>query len=107
MGIFNSLGAFCLRQVVAGVSNALGVGFAAEAVSRVGVFLNQHFADGSLELDAALKAAGQRTWKSLELALAGETLWSMLTTDKSEKVFREQIRRFLDHCPLPAEATQS
>jgi hypothetical protein len=41
MAILNSLGAFCLRQVVGGVCSALGVGFAADSVNRVAAFLNQ------------------------------------------------------------------
>jgi len=48
----------------------------------------------------ALERSNRKAWKALEVALAGEGLWSRL--DKAEvKALRAQIRAFLDHVPLP------
>ncbi|MCE9567093.1 MAG: protein kinase [Planctomycetes bacterium] len=48
----------------------------------------------------ALERSNRKAWKALEVALAGESLWSRL--DKAEvKALRSQIRAFLDHVPLP------
>jgi len=56
--------------------------------------------DQSRGLLDALERSNRKAWKALEVALAGESLWSRL--DRGDvKSLRAQIRGFLDHMPLP------
>lgn len=58
------------------------------------------FTDQSRALLDALERANRKAWKALEVALAGEGLWSRL--DRADvRALRAQIRTFLDHVPLP------
>ncbi|MFO0821955.1 MAG: hypothetical protein U0792_02360 [Gemmataceae bacterium] len=59
-----------------------------------------HITDQSRALLDALERSNRKAWKALEIALAGESLWSRL--DRAEvKSLRRQIRAFLDQVPLP------
>ena len=78
MGIMNHLAGFTLRELVGGVCHVLGISLAAEGAAKVTDFLQHRFSDRSLELLDALKAANERAWRSLEVALAGESFWSFL-----------------------------
>jgi serine/threonine protein kinase len=87
MGIITKLAGFALRQLTGeGAGVVIGI-------------LSEHFSDQSRRLTHALQTASGRAWKSLEVALAGESLWSWL--DRGEdKAFRQQLRAFLDTTPL-------
>jgi hypothetical protein len=63
--------------------------------------LLDQFSDQGKQLLRALEKANRTAWKALEVSLTGETLWSRMVDRKTEKVFRQQIRQFLDHMPLP------
>src|SRR5215472_13881752 len=54
----------------------------------------------SQRLVRAMQRANERAWKALEIALAGEGLWSRLGRPE-DKAFRQQIHAFLDALPLP------
>src|SRR5262249_26953367 len=87
------------------------VGFALETVvgtskgtATVGNFLERCFADPSQRLNKALQHASQRTWQTVEVALAGDSLWGRLKrllTPADETAFRQQIRSLLQIAPLP------
>lgn len=51
--------------------------------------------DRSQRLTVALSRATERAWRALEIALAGESLWGFLDA-KEDKVFRGQVRAFLN-----------
>ncbi|VTT99689.1 serine threonine protein kinase : Serine/Threonine protein kinase OS=Beggiatoa sp. SS GN=BGS_0589 PE=3 SV=1: Pkinase [Gemmataceae bacterium] len=58
------------------------------------------FTDQSRALLDALERSNRKAWKALEVALAGEGLWSRL--DRADvRALRAQIRTFLDAAPLP------
>ncbi|HYT87505.1 MAG TPA: tetratricopeptide repeat protein, partial [Gemmataceae bacterium] len=87
------------------------VGFALETVAGTakgtgGVtdFLERCFADPSQRLNKALQRASHRTWQTVEMALAGDSLWTRLKgllSPADEKAFRQQIRTLLQLAPLP------
>src|SRR4051812_15425328 len=92
MPIPESLCAFALNQldlhpVLAVVRGASGL-------------VGDHVSDQSRALLDALERSNRKAWKALEVALAGETLWTRL--DRAEvRSLRAQIRAFLDAVPLP------
>ncbi|MBA4189162.1 MAG: hypothetical protein C0467_14285 [Planctomycetaceae bacterium] len=61
---------------------------------------SEHVTDQSRAVLDALERSNRKAWKALEVALAGESLWSRL--DRADvKALRKQIRYFLDHVALP------
>ena len=60
----------------------------------------ERFTDQSRRLPEALKRAGERSWRCLEIALAGESLWTIL--DRAEdRAFRDQVRALLQTEDFP------
>ncbi len=93
MPIPDTLCSFVLNQldlipVMTAVRVAAGV-----AVDRM--------SDQSRALLDALDRSNRKAWKSLEVALAGESLWSRLTERAAVKSLQTQIRVFVDEMPLP------
>ena len=76
MGIVQSLAVLALRPLIRGLCEAAGVKIVGDAAAATFTFLADRFTDHSQRLIAALQAANARAWKALEVALAGETLWS-------------------------------
>src|SRR5205814_965168 len=62
--------------------------------------LDERFGDGSQRLLTAIRKANERAWKALEIALAGESLWTRLG-HAEDRAFRQQVRTFLDNVLLP------
>src|SRR5262249_22173330 len=63
----------------------------------------ERFTDHSQRLTVALQTANERSWKALEVALGGESLWDRCKgalARAEDKAFREQVRAFLDASPL-------
>src|SRR5262245_46374716 len=99
MGIMLDLSSLALRQVAGGALTALGLS-APEAVVK---FLTDHFTNHSQKLNSALQTANERAWKSLEVALAGDSLWERckgVLSKSEDKAFRQQVKAFLKECPL-------
>ena len=48
----------------------------------------------------SLRSSGEKAWKAVEVALAGETLWNKLDP-VDEKAFRQQVRNLIDNMQLP------
>ncbi len=92
MAIGQGLCGFAVRQLIEGVCATVGLKEGGEAV--VG-FLVRHFSDHSQRLTAALQQANDRAWRTLEVALAGESLLGRLACAE-DRAFRQQIRAFLD-----------
>ncbi len=103
MRIARTLSALALRQLLGGACSAVGMAPGESAVEGVVGFLMRHFIDHSQRLTEALCQTNERAWRALEVALAGESLWDrakLLLASGEDKAFREQVRPFLDACPL-------
>src|SRR5262245_21836017 len=99
MAILHNLSCLALKEVLDGAFTALGLKAGEAVVDGVVHFLAERFTDQSQRLPTALYRANEHAWKALEIALAGESLWTWL--DRSEnKAFRQQVRAFLDVTPL-------
>ena len=104
MGIALTLSTLALRQLIDGACKVVvssAVGGAGDAVAG---FLVRHFTDHSQRLTQALQNANDRAWRSLEIALAGDTLWDRckgLLTPRDEQAFRQQVQAFLVSTQLP------
>jgi hypothetical protein len=108
MAFPDQLASLALTPLLDRAFEALGPVGAERAVEAVAGFLSRQFLDHSQRLPAALARANRDAWKALEIALAGESLWTWL--DRAEhKAFREHIRAFLDAGPLaglPADSKE-
>ncbi len=71
-----------------------------KVIDKVEQFLKSRFTDPSRKLPEALAEASERAWRSLELALAGESFWSVLARRGEDKAFSASVRAFLDANPL-------
>jgi len=103
MRIAYHLSALALRQVVGGACEAVGLAAARESSGVVVGFLTQRFSDHSQRLTVALRHAGERGWKTLEVSLAGRSLWDRckaMLAPREEQAFRLQVQAFLDATPL-------
>src|SRR5262249_13951160 len=89
--------------LIGGACKACAVEAGEGAVAGVAAFLARHFVDYSQRLNEALRRTNEQAWRALEVALAGESLWDRckrVLASGEEKAFREQVRPFLDACPL-------
>jgi len=96
MQLLYQLAAYTLRQVIG------------EAADPVVAFAEQHFTDHSQALPRALTAAGDRAWRTLGVALAGDGFCDQVKrvfTSGDDKGFREQVTRFLNSGRLGFEGT--
>src|SRR4051794_18347791 len=103
MQLFQNLTVPALRQVLSGAMSSVAGQFGADAAVAVVDFLQQRFTDQSERLTGALTQANERAWNSLEIALAGDSLWErckLLMASSEDKGFRQQVRAFLDATPL-------
>src|SRR5262245_29758322 len=92
------LGALALRAVANAVPVLAGVDLAVSVAD----FFSTWARDPSRRLPAALGRACDRAWRALEVALAGEALWSRLVDAGEDKAFRTRVRAFLDGFPASA-----
>lgn len=105
MALLDKLYLFALKQMLPGAAGAIVGEFGGEIVEAVGSFLEKRLKDDSRRVTAALESANERAWKTLEIALAGESLWNLFDPAE-DRALRQQIREFLDALPpgqLPAE----
>ena len=96
MGLAFHLSALALKAVVDKAASALGVDEAGEAVVA---YFTQRFTDHSRRLNEALEKANDNAWKSLEIALAGDSFWQRcqaLLGRRENHAFGRQVRAFLD-----------
>ena len=92
MGLIQTLSVLALRQFAQVLTQS-------EALAAAVDCLVERFTDHSQRLNKALQSANDLAWRSLEIALEGESLWTSL--DRTEdKAFRQQVRTFLDAVPL-------
>jgi uracil-DNA glycosylase family 4 len=103
MSITENLCALALKGIVSGACKLTGVEAGLGAADGVAGFLTQRFVDHSQALTRALQKANEQAWKAVEVALAGDSFWDkckLVFTSADDKAFREQVRPFLDACPL-------
>lgn len=89
MSIATQLTLVAVRLVVSGACKATGLPTSGEQAVD---FLIERFTDQSQRLPKALNAATDRAWKTLELALAGDSLWSKLTTRAEDQALAQELR---------------
>ena len=110
LGTVQRLAVLALRPLVGGACSVLGIPgsqIVTRGVGEIVRFLSDRFRDDSQRLTVALRTANENAWKSLEIALAGASLWNRLTAKGEDKSFVEQIRLFLDHvASMPEKGSQ-
>ena len=75
-----------------------------ETADQVVNYLTNHLTDHGQKLQLALRQATDRSWKALELALAGDSWWDQIKgklTRKEDQVLSQQIKLFFAALPLP------
>jgi serine/threonine protein kinase len=80
-----------------------------ESASAVVDWISKHFNDQGQLLVQALRTAGDRTWKAIEIALAGDSWWSQIKAavfGAEQQAFAQQVRAFLNAAPLPELANR-
>lgn len=104
MGMLADISAFALGPVVTGIARKVIEAYAGKEAAEAVTCLVSRFADASDQLPQALSRAADRSWRALEVALAGESLLSKLLRRGEDGAFSAQVRGFLDAVPdlLPA-----
>lgn len=87
-------------------AQAAGCSVASEGIDAVEKYLVAHFGDPSRRLPQALSRAADRAWRALEVAVAGESLWSKLARHGEDKAYSAEVRAFLDANPLRLAPSQ-
>lgn len=73
-----------------------GMNLADDSIDSLTRLIGERIFDRSQRLPEVLRRCTDKAWRTLEVALAGESLWSRLTSKGDERAFRQQIRVFLD-----------
>lgn len=94
MNLVSRVSLMALGPLVSTACRAVGLSVAAEGASSVARFLTDRLTDQSLRVTDALGRASEQAWRTLELALAGESL--LTAVDRADdRAFREQVRLYL------------
>jgi serine/threonine protein kinase len=89
------LSALALRSVLAGACKVAGFEAGQMVVEGVSGLLSSRLRDPSQAPALALRKSVERSWRAIEVALAGESLTTRLDR-ADDRGFRQQIRTFLD-----------
>jgi uracil-DNA glycosylase family 4 len=103
MRVAANLCALALKQLIGGACKVIGLNPGEGTLDGVVGFLTRHFVDQSQRLMRVLEESNHRAWRTLELALAGDSLWDrckLTFASAEDRAFRDQVRPFLDACPL-------
>src|SRR4051812_39027026 len=95
MSIVTTVAMTAVRYVVCGACRATGV-LTEEAAEKAIAVLSDYYADHSQKLPKAINDANERAWKTLEIALAGDSLWHRLTQRGEVVALAQELRKFLD-----------
>jgi DNA-directed RNA polymerase subunit RPC12/RpoP len=99
LGVIQNLAVLALRPLAGYACTALGIpgkDIVVKSVGHVVDFLADKFKDDSQRLSVALNNANDKAWKTIEVALAGESFWNRLVAKGEDSAFAQQIRTFLD-----------
>ncbi|WP_439624471.1 WD40 repeat domain-containing protein [Gemmata sp.] len=103
MNLLSRASLFALGPLVSHACRAVGVAAVGDGALAVSRFVADRVSDQSLRVVEALAAASERAWRSLEVALAGESLATAL--DRAEdRALREQVRLFVLKAQLDGRA---
>lgn len=105
MNILSRVSLFALGPLVGTACRAVGMAAFSEGATAVTRFLTARLTDQSLRVTDALASASDQAWRTLELALAGESL-STVTDRAEDKAFREQVRLFLLNAQFDGRAAR-
>jgi WD40 repeat protein len=94
MSVFSRVSLFALGPLVSTACRAVGLAAFGEGATAVARFFSDRLSDQSLRVVGALAEASDRAWRTLELALAGESL-ATIADRADDKAFREQVRLFV------------
>ena len=89
MNVFSRVSLFALGPLASGACRAVGVSAVADGVSAIAKFLADRLSDQSLRVVTALADASDRGWRTLELALAGESLAT--AADRAEELIAQKL----------------
>ena len=106
MSVLSKLSALVMTEVLDRAGQVVGVG---KVGSEVIAVLENHLTDHGEKLPAALRAATDRAWTALEVALAGDTFWQRCTAalaGAEDKAFHQQVRKYLDAVVLSGDANR-
>jgi serine/threonine protein kinase len=103
MSLVVQLASLALRPFLGSVTKAVFQGieikYTEENVRAIEDFFRGRLTDESKHLQQAIRRAAERAWRSIEIALAGESIWSRLNRFE-DRALRAEIRAFLDSNPL-------
>jgi serine/threonine protein kinase len=94
MGVLLKLSALAVRPLIGVAGKLLGVVGAQHMGDAVAKLLLDRFTNHSAKVSEALRRANERAWKTLEFALAEESLLDAVAPAE-EKAIREQVRTLL------------
>ncbi|MFO0825541.1 MAG: hypothetical protein U0792_20875 [Gemmataceae bacterium] len=94
MNLLSRVSLFALGPLVSSACRAAGLSVVGEGAVAVSRFVADRVNDQSLRVVEALANASEQAWRTLELALAGESLTTALDR-ADDKAFREQVRLFV------------
>lgn len=115
MGVVQGLSVLALQPLVEGACIACGLpsGLTQVAKDDTGPVVNflvkkltEHFTDHTKRLPKAISKANENAWKTLRVALAGDSLWDrirVLVSSSDAKAFRRVTQSYLDTLHLPAD----
>ena len=96
MPMMQQLTMLALKPLLDGACKAAGFKAAEQPLDAIAHFLGERIFDRSQKLPTVLHQSTEKAWRTLEVALAGESLWTRLVDKAEDRAFREQIRVFLD-----------
>ncbi|MCE9565447.1 MAG: WD40 repeat domain-containing protein [Planctomycetes bacterium] len=85
---------FAVAPLVSSACRAAGLSALGEGAATISRFITDRVNDQSLRVVEALANASNQAWRTLELALVGESIATALDR-ADDKAFREQVRLFL------------
>ncbi len=95
MLVLPSLSALAITPLLKGMTEGFQEFGGERVLVGISHFLIRRFTDPSKKLPLALQRANNQAWRTLEIALAGESLWSWLDSGDN-KAFRKEVRLFLE-----------
>jgi serine/threonine protein kinase len=110
MGTLQHLSTLALTQFINWAASADAAKMGYEGTAHVIGVLVRHFTDHSEKVNRALDRSGDRAWRALEMALAGESWWGRCTAflvPAEARAFQKQVETFLDRTQLSELVTNT
>ena len=94
MNVLSRMSLFAIAPLVSSACRAAGLSALGEGAATITRFITDRVSDQSLRVVEALANASNQAWRTLEVALVGESVVTALDR-ADDKAFREQVRLFL------------